>query len=186
MTNRTNRERRHHDTHFDRDNNPEHQAAARYAAGEVPATREAPHPEPPNDMGYRHCRHRSAAALVTAVIVIKPPRADYTAGAEGASIEGVETFANTSAHVETPVDYAQSPPAGGPHSATWLNCGVYTESVSNENTVHSLEHGAIWVTYNEAVGDGDLDVLKSVLPSTHVVLSPVNGRASPAFVTSRR
>jgi len=134
-------------------------------------------------MGYRHCRHRSAAALVTAVIVIKPPRADYTAGAEGASIEGVETFANTSAHVETPVDYAQSPPAGGPHSATWLNCGVYTESVSNENAVHSLEHGAIWVTYNEAVGDGDLDVLKSVLPSTHLVLSPVNGLSAPVVFT---
>ena len=48
------------------------------------------------------------------------------------------------------VDYAQTPPAGGDHNAVWLNCGIYDQPVPNVNAVHSLEHGAVWVTYDAA------------------------------------
>src|SRR5690606_21044873 len=85
------------------------------------------------------------ALLVTSLILTQPKNASYTAGGSGAEIEGVETFENTNNHVETAVDYPQTPPAGGDHNPAWLNCGVYTEVQPNENAVHSLEHGAIWV-----------------------------------------
>src|SRR5690606_16203784 len=47
-------------------------------------------------------------------------------------------------HVEARVEYQQSPPAGGDHNQTWLNCGIYDAPVPNHHAVHSLEHGAIW------------------------------------------
>jgi len=63
-------------------------------------------------------------------------------------VAGVESFTPSRNHVTTPVQYPQTPPAAGDHSPVWLNCGVYPEPVPDEQAVHSLEHGAVWVTYN--------------------------------------
>src|SRR6478735_10459810 len=95
----------------------------------------------------------AVVAVVVVSIVLTPQPKEYTAGGTGAEIEGVETFDNESQHVEGVVDYPQTPPAGGAHNPAWLNCGVYTEPVPNENAVHSLEHGAIWVTYDPSMSD---------------------------------
>lgn len=113
--------------------------------------------------------------LVITTVVLTPQPPAYTAGSEGTAIDGVETFENESTHVEGDVDYEQAPPAGGPHNAAWLNCGVYTEPVPNENAVHSLEHGALWVTYDPALSGADVDALRAKLPSTYVILSPFEG-----------
>lgn len=123
------------------------------------------------------------ALLVTALVLTTPKNASYSAGGSGAEIEGVETFTNTNNHVETAVEYAQTPPAGGDHNPAWLNCGVYTEPQQNENAVHSLEHGAIWVTYDPSISDEELDLLKSKLPSTHAILSPFEGLPSPIVLS---
>jgi hypothetical protein len=125
----------------------------------------------------------AVVGLLITSIVLTPQRVSYTAGGDGATIEGVETFDNASLHVETPVSYPQTPPAGGEHNPAWLNCGVYTEEVPNENAVHSLEHGALWVTYDPAISDAELDTLKTVLPSTYVILSPFEGLPSPIVVS---
>lgn len=122
-------------------------------------------------------------AVIVSIVVLTPPKVSYTPGGEGATIEGVEMFQNESQHVETPVTYAQIPPAGGEHSSTWLNCGEYSEPVPNENAVHSLEHGAIWVTYDPSISAGDLDSLRAQLPSTKFVLSPFDGLPSPIVLS---
>jgi hypothetical protein len=123
------------------------------------------------------------ALLVTSLILTTPRNASYSAGGTGAKIEGVDTFTNTNKHVQTPVQYPQTPPAGGDHNPAWLNCGIYTEPQPNENAVHSLEHGAIWVTYDPSISAEDLDVLKSKLPSTHAILSPYQGLPSPIVLS---
>ena len=135
-----------------------------------------------------------AGALVVAAVVVSSfvfaprpiPAATYGAlDSTGAKIEGVETFDNETTHVEGPVDYPQNPPAGGPHNPYWLNCGVYDQPQQNENAVHSLEHGAVWVTYDAAKVSGDeLDALKAQLPSTYVVLSPYEGLPSPIVLSA--
>ncbi|GAA4781713.1 DUF3105 domain-containing protein [Microbacterium gilvum] len=120
----------------------------------------------------------AAVAVVGAIvasIVFTPQsnRVTYTAGGDGVEIEGVETFSNTNTHVEGTVDYEQTPPAGGPHNPYWLNCGVYTEPQTNENAVHSMEHGAVWVTYDpELVDEEGVATLESYLPSSYAILSP--------------
>ena len=116
-------------------------------------------------------------------MVLTPQPPAYTVGGDGADVEGVETFENESTHVEGVVDYEQTPPAGGPHNPAWLNCGVYSEPVPDENAVHSLEHGALWVTYDPALSDGDVDALRAKLPSTYVILSPFDGLPSPIVLS---
>ncbi|MGP3534647.1 DUF3105 domain-containing protein [Microbacterium sp. RD1] len=132
-----------------------------------------------------------AAVAVIAVVVasfVFAPKGPPSYGAldsTGAEIDGVETFENGTSHVEGPVDYPQSPPAGGPHNAVWLNCGIYTEPQANENAVHALEHGAVWVTYDPAaVSDDELATLRSFLPSSYVILSPYEGLDSPVVLSA--
>jgi hypothetical protein len=61
----------------------------------------------------------------------------------------VRSYSNLSRdHTKEPVDYPQSPPVGGPHNPIWQNCGFYSKPVRNENAVHSMEHGAVWITYS--------------------------------------
>ena len=47
------------------------------------------------------------------------------------------------------VAYRYSPPIGGRHDAVWATCTgvVYPRALRNENAVHALEHGAVWITY---------------------------------------
>lgn len=125
--------------------------------------------------------------LVVASIVFAPAPAPTLERGDGngESIEGLETFSHVTTHVEGAVEYEQTPPAGGEHNSTWLNCGVYTQSVPNENAVHSLEHGAVWVTYDPAqVTDADIQSLEDQLPSTYTILSPYEGMDTPIAVSA--
>lgn len=92
-------------------------------------------------------------------------------------IDGVEQIDGlTFNHVTTAVDYAQDPPAGGDHNAAWLNCGVYTEPVPNENAVHSLEHGAVWITYDPALPADQVAALEALAAGqSYVIVSPYDG-----------
>ncbi|OLT45187.1 hypothetical protein BJF85_01960 [Saccharomonospora sp. CUA-673] len=74
------------------------------------------------------------------------------------------------------VAYDQSPPFGGPHDGFWAACTgtVYDEPVRNENMVHSLEHGAVWVAYNpDQVQGEDLEALRlRVENKPYMMMSP--------------
>lgn len=127
----------------------------------------------------------AVVGLIVGTVVLTPRPATYQAGSSGAAVPGVETFDNAATHVETPVSYAQTPPAGGDHSATWLNCGVYTEPVPNENAIHALEHGAVWVTYDASeVDDDELSKIRALLPARHAVLSPYEGLDTPVTLSA--
>jgi hypothetical protein len=63
-------------------------------------------------------------------------------------------------HVSTPVQYEQDPPVGGRHAPNWQNCGFYDASIANELGVHSLEHGAAWITYRPDLPASQQDALR--------------------------
>jgi hypothetical protein len=102
------------------------------------------------------------------------------------AIEGLQTYPGLTAnHVTTAVDYEQNPPVGGDHSAAWLNCGVYTESVPNENAVHALEHGAVWLAYDPAqLDEAGVEALRSKLPDSYILVSPVDDLESPVVASA--
>lgn len=81
----------------------------------------------------------------------------------------------TALHVQSTqrVDYDMYPPVGGPHDGFWAACNgvVYTKPVRDENMVHTLEHGAVWIAYNpNTVAAGDLDVLKGLVQDQQFML----------------
>jgi hypothetical protein len=51
--------------------------------------------------------------------------------------------------------YELTPPAGGDHLGQWQTCtgSVYPAPIVDGNAVHSLEHGAVWLTYDPELVD---------------------------------
>jgi len=100
-------------------------------------------------------------------------------------LSAVQTFEYKGGnHVEGKVDYKESPPVGGEHNAVWLNCGTYDEPVPNEHAVHSLEHGAVWITYDPELPEADVKKLDDALPDTYTLLSPYEGDMPSEIVIS--
>ncbi|WP_407343450.1 DUF3105 domain-containing protein [Pengzhenrongella phosphoraccumulans] len=101
-------------------------------------------------------------------------------------IRGVKTFTGLSQdHVSTAVDYAQNPPTGGAHSAVGQVCGFYSEPIVDENGVHSLEHGAVWITYDPSLAPGQVDSLRAfAAKDNYVLVSPRDGLASPVVASA--
>jgi hypothetical protein len=89
-----------------------------------------------------------------------------------AEVDGVTVVPVASAnHVNGTVDYPTSPPAGGNHNPVWQNCGFYTEAVVPELAVHSLEHGAVWITYRPDVDAATVDALEAAAAGSDYVLA---------------
>ena len=89
-------------------------------------------------------------------------------------ITGVVTFDNVAAgHRDGAIKYEQTPPIGGPHNANWQTCGTYTRPLGNEYAVHSLEHGAVWITYRPDLATASVEQLKGLGRNrSHFLLSP--------------
>ena len=91
-------------------------------------------------------------------------------------------------HITGNVDYDQSlgtPPAGGPHNPVWQNCGFYTEPIRDENAVHSLEHEAVWITYQPDLPQEELERLRDLAQSnSYVLVSPYPDQGSPVVATA--
>ena len=84
-------------------------------------------------------------------------------------------------HKNQPISYAESPPFGGPHSPIWADCDgtVYPAQIANENAVHGLEHGAVWITYKPGLSADQLDALtKLTSGKPYTMLSPYAGLKS--------
>jgi hypothetical protein len=99
-------------------------------------------------------------------------------------IAGVETYRyETAQHVPFTVAYAESPPVGGEHDAVWADCTgtVYDVDIRHENAVHSLEHGAVWITYDpEELSDDEIATLAELVDGkSGRMLSPYVGLDSP-------
>ena len=100
--------------------------------------------------------------------------------------EGVQNFDITSRdHVQGVVSYEQSVPVGGPHNPVWQNCGFYSSPVQNENAVHSMEHGAVWITYQPDLPSDQVDVLRNLAhDNTYVLVSPYPDSPAPIVASA--
>lgn len=139
----------------------------------------------------------SIVALIAVLAVNLWPRYQETQEAErwaptadnpdpSENIEGIEIVENlNNAHVnpDQRVAYDHTPPIGGPHDAAWATCNgiVYDEAIRNENAVHSLEHGAVWITYQpDLASEEDVERLRSrVEGQSYLFMSPHPEQESP-------
>jgi len=108
--------------------------------------------------------------------------------AKAAPITGVKSWSKvTQNHVAEAVDYPMSPPVGGDHNQVWVNCDaqVYTKTLPDENAVHALEHGAVWITYGDKAAKADVAKLKDRVTNTsYTFMSPYEDQSSPIVLSA--
>lgn len=109
-----------------------------------------------------------------------------TSAATTGDIQGLQVYEGLSRqHVEGKVDYSPVPPAGGIHSSIWQNCGIYDQPIEIENALHSLEHGAAWVTYRPDTAPEAIQQLRTLARGKpYTLLSPLAGTSAPIVATA--
>ncbi|MEV7572919.1 DUF3105 domain-containing protein [Pseudarthrobacter sp. NPDC089323] len=130
-----------------------------------------------------------AASIITAVafVVIGDVRQREEIKAEASRpIEGEQDFPDQARnHTSAPVSYPRTPAAGGDHAPVWTNCGIYTAPVQQERAVHSLEHGAVWVSYRpDLAADQIADLTAAAGSQPYLLLSPVPDQEAPIMATA--
>jgi hypothetical protein len=95
------------------------------------------------------------------------------------AIQGVQWKAEPDHnHIGAAVNYDTTPPTGGNHSPIWADCSgtVYKDAIANENAVHMLEHGAVWITYKPGLAQADVDTLSKLVDGVdRMAMSPYPG-----------
>ena len=115
-------------------------------------------------------------ALATALLlwVLVPREADGEPRVEASSAR----------HVERPVIYGQNPPSSGDHHPVWWDCGVYEAAIPTEHAVHSLEHGAVWLTYHPDAPADEVRQLRTLADLDYILLSPNPAQPQPVMATA--
>jgi hypothetical protein len=139
----------------------------------------------------------AVAGLVVGTVFLVQSRSDDDSSTEAKATtgkfvtgsDGVKTWKGTlgRTHVTKTVKYPTEPPVGGDHAQVWMNCNgdVYTKALNNMNAVHSLEHGAVWVTYNSKAAKADVEALAAKVKKTpYTLMSPDDEQADPIMLTA--
>lgn len=110
----------------------------------------------------------------------------YLALRPAETIAGVVQFPRQSRGHQTGLEipFGELPPAGGTHDPVWQNCGIYDEPLNTPNVVHSLEHGAIWISYQPDLPAEEIAAIDgAVRGQNYLVVSPYPEQRSPIVLT---
>ena len=119
------------------------------------------------------------------VLVVAVAAVAYSLYAKRQLLQAVKTASYPAGqHVAGPIVYAENPPIGGQHNVVWQNCGIYDAPIHNEHAVHSLEHGAVWITYRSDLPADQVQMLKGVASDDFMLLSPYTGLGSPVVASA--
>ncbi len=106
---------------------------------------------------------------------------------EPPSLDGLRRVAGLSRTHDEQVDYSgqELPPVGGVHSGIWQNCGIYDQPIDAKNAVHSMEHGAVWITYHPDLPADEVQSLQELVRGqSYLLLSPYPDLSSDVVLTA--
>jgi hypothetical protein len=101
-------------------------------------------------------------------------------------VPGVKSFEDLSLqHRNKSITYEQIPPVGGEHNPVWQNAGFYERQVPQETAVHTLEHGAVWITYRADLPEDQKEELRRIVESQDCLLaSPYPSLSTPVVASA--
>lgn len=134
-----------------------------------------------------HTVRNIVIGAVVALVIIGLGVLLYLSLQEPEALADLQRFVGLERAHDEEVEYEQTglPPVGGIHSGVWQNCGIYDEPIETKNAVHSLEHGAVWVTYQPDLAADDVETLQdAVRGRRYALLSPYPDLRSPIVLTA--
>jgi hypothetical protein len=123
---------------------------------------------------------------VSAVLVSGQKEKSRVESAAKNPIAGVQSIVGfTRNHTTKRDSFLHTPPMGGDHSSDFTNCGTYTQPIDNWRGVHSLEHGAVWVTYAPNLPQKQIAALtEQAKAHPYEILSPFPGLPSAVVASA--
>ncbi|MDO8620480.1 MAG: DUF3105 domain-containing protein [bacterium] len=106
----------------------------------------------------------AGAGVFYAVKSTTPLGPDYSTFSPAQSREHIEVGS------EHPI-YNSNPPSSGWHYSLTAKKQFYTEPIPDENALHNLEHGDVWITYHPRISQEAKDELKQFAFSK-ILISP--------------
>lgn len=87
---------------------------------------------------------------------------------------------------ETHPDYNSNPPSSGWHYAEPAAWGFYDRELPDEQVVHNLEHGGVWLTYRSDVDQPTKEAVKSLVArfSSKVIATQRSKNDTPIALVS--
>jgi len=134
----------------------------------------------------RQARRRSLLWRATAaILVVIAIAAAYSFYSKRRLLRAVTSASYPAGmHVVGPIAYQESPPMGGPHNIVWQNCNIYDTPIHNEHAVHSMEHGAVWITYRPDLPAEQVQRLETLVSDDFMLLSPYPGLGHAVVASS--
>jgi hypothetical protein len=131
---------------------------------------------------------QSSASQPTAMPQLSVP-AESTALPNNSGVEGVKTYPDRVEyhdHVKVvPTLTDVLPPVFGAHLAAWQNCGIYDQPVELGSAIHSMEHGAVWLTYRPDLPKDQVTELQGfVRGHGYALMSPYPPQKSDVVLTA--
>ncbi|MDP3741016.1 MAG: DUF3105 domain-containing protein [bacterium] len=82
--------------------------------------------------------------------------------------------------------YNSNPPTSGSHYEQWAKWGIYEQQLPDEQLIHNLEHGGIWISYKDKDNREIFDQLKDVAEdySIKIILTHRPENDSPIAVAA--
>jgi hypothetical protein len=115
--------------------------------------------------------------------------AESTALPNNSGIEGVKTYPDRKEYHDhitvVPAPSGNLPPVFGAHYAAWQNCGVYDQPVELGSALHSMEHGAVWLTYRSDLPKDQITGLQNLARGHgYVLLTPYAPQKNDVVLTA--
>lgn len=125
----------------------------------------------------------TAVAVIAGVvwlIAFAPARPARERPGEAFPIQGQTHIAVGATHPA----YNSNPPTSGPHYAQPARWGVYQSELPDEQLVHNLEHGGIWISYKD-IDDTIISSLEKIATSQpKIILEPRSKNDAPIVLAS--
>jgi len=124
----------------------------------------------------------AVAGLLVYGVIFYANQAEKNNPGEQFNILGREHIQNGATHSQ----YNSNPPTSGWHYSQPANFGVYKQELPDENILHNLEHGGIWISYKPDIDEDIKSKLEDIGKnnSGSVVVSPRAANDSNIAVAS--
>ncbi|OLT18211.1 hypothetical protein BJF78_12320 [Pseudonocardia sp. CNS-139] len=138
--------------------------------------------------GYAFLRNEENQARADALAPFTPTAQNQDPSTQIPGVQVVPFEGGQHVEANQQVAYTHIPPMGGSHDYAWAACNgvVYPEALRSENAVHSMEHGAVWITYNpDQVTGAALDTLRAKVDNQpYTLMSPYPDLDQPISLQS--
>ncbi|HWH44174.1 MAG TPA: DUF3105 domain-containing protein [Thermoleophilaceae bacterium] len=106
---------------------------------------------------------------------------DLAAAAKAAGCKLADPENEGASHVEDAVAYRANPPTSGNHFPVPAEDGAYTQAPQTERSVHTLEHGRIWIQFKPTLPQPQIDKLFAIFAEDpyHMVIAPNGTEMKP-------